>query len=169
MIIAAVHREDSTPVDPPHCSIKGNEEADRLAKEGSRQQQESKEVSYTEAKAIGKEKLKRRWLQHHPHYCASDAYYHLSRQDQVIMTRLRTGHSRLRHHMFTKVLVGDSPVCPCGAADMTVRHILQDSRIFQNLRDETWPSAPSVREKIFGSLEELRWTAAFIRATGIPV
>ena len=154
---------------PSHCNIKGNEEADRLAKEGSRQHQESKEVSYAEAKAIGKEKLKRRWLQHHPHYCASDAYYHLSRQDQVIMTRLRTGHSRLRHHMFTKFHIGDSPVCPCGAADMTVGHILQDCRTFQNLRDETWPSAPSVREKIFGSLEELRRTAAFIRATGIPV
>nr|KAG5688102.1 hypothetical protein BaRGS_031295 [Batillaria attramentaria] len=45
-------------------------------------------------------------------YNNSDGYYHLSREDQVIIVRLRTGHCRLKHHMFTKFNISDTAACP---------------------------------------------------------
>ena len=81
-----------------------------------------KNVGYDEAKTIVKENQRRRWLQQHPDYNNRDSYYQLSREDQVIMVRLRTGHSRLRHRMFTKFRIGESAVCHCGTSPMTVEH-----------------------------------------------
>ena len=154
---------------PSHCNIPGNEEADRLAKEGGKQQQEDMQITYSEAKTLIKEKQQKKWLQQHPNHNPSDSYYQLSREDQVIMTRLRTGHCRLRHHMYTKFHCGDAPVCPCGTADMTVEHLLQHCPTHQNLRAETWPAQTPMKKKIFGPVEDLRRTAAYIRATGVPV
>nr|KAG5699264.1 hypothetical protein BaRGS_000466 [Batillaria attramentaria] len=91
---------------PSHCNIHGNEEADRLAKDGSRLPQEEQELNFEEAKTIVREIQRRRWRQEHPDHNNSDGYYHLSREDQVIIVRLRTGHCRLKHHMFTKFNIG---------------------------------------------------------------
>ena len=154
---------------PPHCNIPGNEEADRLAKEGGKQQQESNQITYNEAKTLIKEKQQKRWLQQHPNYNPTDSYCQLSREDQVILMRLRTGHCRLRHHMFTKFRLGTTSVCPCSTADMTVEHLLQHCPTHQNLRTETWPTQTPMQKKIFGPLEDLRRTAAYIKATGVPV
>jgi ribonuclease HI len=154
---------------PSHCNIAGNEEADRLAKEGGQQPQEEQEISYEEVKTIIKEKQKKRWLQLHPNHNKTDAYYLLPRPDQVNIVRLRTGHSRLRHHMFTRFRIGETAVCPCGTAPMTVEHFLQDCPTHHNLRAETWPADQPMREKLCGSLESLRRTAAFVSASGVPV
>ena len=154
---------------PSHCNIHGNEEADRLAKDGGKIPQENHQVTYGEAKTIVKEKQKRRWLQNHPNYNPRDGYYQLSREDQVIMVRLRTGHCKLRHHMYTKFHIGETSVCHCGTADMTVEHLLQHCPLHRNLRAETWPADTSVREKIYGPVEGLRRTANYIRRAGVPV
>ncbi|KAK7090611.1 hypothetical protein V1264_010383 [Littorina saxatilis] len=154
---------------PSHCNIQGNEEADRLAKEGGKLPQENQQVTFGEAKTIVKEKQRKRWLQQHPQYNPRDSYYQLSRKDQVIIVRLRTGHCRLRHHMFSKFHIGDTPVCHCGIADMTVEHLLQHCPIHQKLRAETWSADTPVQEKIFGTLQSLRCTADFIRSSGVPV
>ena len=116
-----------------------------------------------------KQKQKRKWQEKHPDYNSRDSYYQLSRADQVIMVRLRTGHCRLRHHMFTKYHIGDTPMCPCGTADMTVEHLLQRCPIHQNIRAETWPTPTPMEEKIFGPVGDLCRTAAFIRATRVTV
>ena len=52
---------------------------------------------------------------------------------------------------------------------MTVEHLLQHCPLHQNLRAETWPADTPVEEKIFGPLESLRRTAAYIRGTEVPV
>nr|KAG5705705.1 hypothetical protein BaRGS_026644 [Batillaria attramentaria] len=65
----------------------------------SRLPQEEQEFTFEEAKTVVKEIQRRRWRQEHPDY--GDGYYHLSREDQVIIVRLRTVHCRLKHHMFT--------------------------------------------------------------------
>ena len=99
-----------------------------------------------------------------------DSCYQLPREDQLIMVRLRTGHSRLRHHiMFTKFRIGESVVRHCGTSPMTVEHFLQDCQARQNLRAETRPAETPVREKSYGPVENLQPTAAYIRATGGPV
>ncbi|KAK7093518.1 hypothetical protein V1264_007253 [Littorina saxatilis] len=71
--------------------------------------------------------------------------------------------------MFSKFHIGDTPVCHCGIADMTVEHLLQHCPIHQKLRAEIWSADTPVQEKIFGNLRSLRCTADFIRSSGVPV
>ena len=37
------------------------------------------------------------------------------------------------------------------------------------MRRDTWPDPALLRVKLYGNLEELRRTAAFVRATGISI
>ena len=154
---------------PSHCNIPGNEAADKLAKEGGKMVQDEPEVTFEEMKAIVKRTYKRQWLQQHPDYNSKDSYYQLSREDQVMMMRLRTGHCKLKHHMFTKFRVGDTGTCHCGTAPMTVDHFLQHCPTYQEQRKAAWSSNIPLAEKLYGPMENLRKTAAFVRATGVPV
>ena len=79
-------------------------------------------------------------------------YYLLSKTEQVCIVRLRTGHSRILHHMHTKFRIGESSVCPCGTASMTVKHLRQDCSTHRNLRIKIWPVDQPLREKLYGSL-----------------
>ena len=135
---------------PSHYNIPGNEEAERLAKEEGTLLQEKQPVSYEEAKTMVKEKQRGRWLQQRPDFNSRDSSYQLSREDQVIIMRLRTGHSRPRHNMFTKFRNGESSAYHCGASLLTMEHFLQDCQNHQNLRAEMWRGDTLVREKIYG-------------------
>ena len=53
-----------------------------------------------------------------------DDYHLLSREQQVVMVRLRTGHNRLNSHMNGKLKLASSPTCPCGQEDQTTEHVL---------------------------------------------
>ena len=46
------------------------------------------------------------------HHNRQDACYLLPSKDQMISVRLRAGHCRLRHHVFTKLHIGHSAECP---------------------------------------------------------
>ena len=52
---------------------------------------------------------------------------------------------------------------------MTVEHLLQHCQLHDALRRDVWPEPIPPRVKLCGNLEELRRTAAFVRATGISV
>ena len=73
--------------------------------------------------------------------------------------------------MFTKFRIGESAVCHCGTSlhELTLEHFLQDCQTHQILRAETWPADTPVREKIYGPVKNLQRTAAYDRATGVPV
>jgi len=154
---------------PSHCNIRGNEEADQLAKEGGQLPQKEQNITFTEAKTILKEKQRKKWQRDHPNHNKNDPYYLLTREEQVIIVRLRTGHCRLNQHMFTKFRIGDSSLCPCGTANMTVEHLLQECPIHHHTRLKTWPTELPLREKLFGTLESLQCTAIFIRDSGVSV
>nr|KAG5695970.1 hypothetical protein BaRGS_023349 [Batillaria attramentaria] len=81
-----------------------------------------------------------RWRLQHPKYNPEDRYHLLGRREQVKLFCLMTGHNRLYHHMHTKLGIGQSGECPC-----------------------------AVETKLYGTLEELRWTAAFIENTGLLI
>ena len=75
---------------PAHCGILGNEQADILAKEGPEENSMSTmsaSVKRRLIRALTKPKLQR------------DDYHLLSRKQQVILVRLRTGHNRLNSHV----------------------------------------------------------------------
>ena len=153
---------------PAHCGIPGNEIADGLAKEGSGLEQTDRKTSYREAKTHIKRYSRKRWLQNHPDYCKTDPYYHLSREDQVIIFRLRTGHNRMNAHM-KRINLTQSDFCPCGNAPMTPDHILQDCQNFIQVRRSLWPQQTPLRTKLFGDLRALQRTAKFVKEIKITI
>ena len=154
---------------PSHCNIHGNEAADRLAKRGTTEVQTDRSTSYSEVKTIIKAKQHSRWTVQHPHYNKADPYYQLTRQDQVVIFRLRTGHNRLNHHMFSKFRIGLSEQCFCGAISQTEDHLLQSCPLHDALRKRTWPNSTTVAQKLYGGLEDLQVTATFVRETGVSI
>ena len=96
-------------------------------------------------------------------------YYSLSRADQVIILRLRTGHNRLNAHLYNKMRIGQSEMCPCNTATMTTEHILQHCPLHDVLRSSTWPEGETLSEKLHGGLAALERTATFVRQTGVPI
>ena len=64
-----------------------------------------------------------------------------------------------------KFKVGESEMCPCNADIMTAEHLLQHCRLHDAMRRDMWPEPTPLRDKLYGNLEELRRTAAFVRTT----
>ena len=154
---------------PAHCGIQGNEQADRLAREGGQLEQEDRYTSYTDEKTIIKTLSKKKWRQQHPNYDQSDSLHKLNRPEQVILFRLRTGHNRLNTHMYNEFKVDEPEMCPCNADIMTVEHLPQHCRLHDAMRRDMWPEPMLLRDKLYGNLEELRRTAAVMRTTGISI
>ena len=154
---------------PAHCGIRGNEKADILAKDGAQKEQANNLVSYDEIKTIIKAQQGIKWRLQHPKHNSEDEYHLLGRREQVKIFRLRTGHNRLLHHMHTKFGIGQSGECPCGEGPMTTDHILQECMVHAASRRKYWPTPTAVEAKLYGTLEELRWTAAFIEDTGLLI
>jgi len=141
--------------------IEGNEQADKMAKIGAEDDQENNTVSPTKMKTIIKSLFKQPARQ--------DSYHQLSRTEQVTIFRLRTGHCRLRQHMYQKVHLTPSPTCHCREADQTVEHILQDCRLFRTMREETWTVPVPLLTKLHGPVDQIRRTIIFLEKTGLQV
>ena len=109
---------------PGHCNIWGNTRADQLAKEGSQLEQLDGGSSYAESKTLVKAAMARKWKSDHPDSDPSDPIHGMTRSQQTIIFRLRTGHNRLRQHMYKRFKVGDSEICPCGQAPQNTEHVL---------------------------------------------
>ena len=114
---------------PGHCDLFGNDAADELAKQGSNMEQVHYGFTYQEAKTTIQAAINSRWRAQHPQYNSKDPIHSLPRHDQVMIFRLRNGHNKLRHHMYS--LVGDSSGCPCGEPRQDASHILQDCTLFK--------------------------------------
>nr|KAG5705274.1 hypothetical protein BaRGS_010725 [Batillaria attramentaria] len=154
---------------PAHCGIQGNEQADRLAKEGGQMEQEDRHVSYAEEKTIIKALSKKKWKEQHPNFNESDSYHKLNRPDQVILFRLRSGHNRQNAHMYSKFTIGESEKCTRNADIINAKHVLQHCQLHEAPRQVTWPEPVPLRVKLYGNLEDLQRTATFVRATGISI
>ena len=68
-----------------------------------------------------------------------------------------------------KFKVGESEMRPCNADTMAAEQLLQQCQLHDASRWNVWPEPIPLRDKLYGNLEELRGTAAFVRATGISV
>ena len=73
-----------------------------------------------------------------PHYNRSTPYHLLSRWEQVTISRLWTGHTHLKHHLFTKFGIGQSELCPWQICSMQTEHLLQAYLLLDNLRHHFW-------------------------------
>ena len=133
--------------------------------------QNNKTTNYSEEKTLIKANQQRIWKAKHPQFNKSDAYHQLTRGEQVIIFRLRTNHNRLKHHLFHKFKIGETDQCTCSTDSQTGNHILQICPLLEELRKKHWPgpTSTSVNQKLYGSLEDLRRTAAFVCETGLTI
>ena len=154
---------------PSHCNVRGNETADSLAKRGTTQEQTDRSTTYSEAKTIIKAKQQTKWKHQHPRHYSGDPYYLLTRREQVAIFRLRTGHNRLKHHLYSKFRIGDSEQCPCETGNQTTEHLLQSCPLHEALRDRIWPEPTTVARKLYGGLGDLQRTGAFIEESGASI
>ena len=92
--------------------------------------------------------MARKWKRDHPDIDPSDPIHEMTRSQQTITFRLRTGHNRLRQHMYKRFKVGDSEICPCGQAPQNTEHVLQACSSHRQLRARTWPNHSSGEETL---------------------
>ena len=111
---------------------------------------------------------KKKWKQH-TNSNQPDSLHELNRPEQVILFRLRTGHNRLNAHMYSRYKVGESEMCPCNADIVTAEHLLQHCQLHDALRRDMRPQPIPLTDKLYGNLEGLSKTAAFVRTTGISI
>ena len=100
---------------------------------------------------VSRAAIYQRWIENHPNYSKTDAYYRLNREGQTIIIRLFSGHNRLKRHMHTKLKIGTSPNYPCGNIAQTAEHILQDYPLHAELRKQTWPKPSTLDDKLHGT------------------
>jgi len=163
-LLSEIHKQCRVTIQwiPSHCGIPGNEKADRLAKEGAAEAQPEVLITYQQKKNI----IKSIRMGPAP---TRDEYHDLSRPEQVIILRLRTGHNRLRYHMHTKLKMGNTAMCTCGQAPQTAEHILQECPTYERIRRAHWPSETSLKEKLYGPKYEQKKTALFIQETELLI
>ena len=130
---------------------------------GEREEQEAVakfKLSYQKAKTL----IRNKRLADFKHQ--QDTLHLLSRHEQTMIFRLRTGHCRLRSHM-KKSGIEKSALCPCGLEAQTTAHVLQPCPLHK--RESTWPTESSLQNKLHGTATDLRLTVRFIALTGLQL
>ena len=98
-----------------------------------------------------------------------DDYHLLSREQQVVLVRLRAGHNRLNSHMHRKLKLAPSPTWPCGQDNQTTEHVLQRCPLYKATREDVWPVSISLTTKLYGCKQELEKTTSFISRAAMIV
>ncbi|KAK3801178.1 hypothetical protein RRG08_028188 [Elysia crispata] len=101
--------------------------------------------------------------------CRQPAWTRLSSCKQCGGLRLRTGHNRLKHHLFSRFKIGDGPNCPCGASRQDAQHILQDCPQLEEARRKYWPEPREMNQKLYSSALHLGITAEFINSLDLTI
>ena len=136
---------------PSHMGIEGNEEADGAAKTALILPIERKQLPYRDyvrsAKKYHRELWQDEWDQLGPvklriikprlRYWTSS--FHKSRHKEVILARLRIGHTRLTHcHLMKKE---PAPVCQRCRVTVSVLHVLIECPLYHDQRRKLLPNA----------------------------
>ena len=66
-----------------------------------------------------------------------------------------------------KMGMAESAQCQCGVTEQTPVHILQTCPHFEEARLQDWPTEAPVRQKLWGSGDDLLNTTNFVDLTGL--
>ena len=159
---------------PGHTNIPGNEQADKLAKQGARCIQLDDTVTMNTAKQTIKQNKKEDWMNEWANNTTGRSIFNhmttpnprdkinkLNRDEQVTIFRLRSQHVPLNSHLKRIGAVADSrcPLCPC--PDETVAHHLFDCPTLGDLRTKLLPQNPNIANTLYTNPEQLRNTHTY--------
>ena len=161
---------------PGHQGIKGNEEADALAKRGASQPQPEVQVTYDTVTKMIRANLKEEWLTDWTKNSTGRSLYEymstprpkdpinaLQRHDQSLIFRLRTKHVPLNNHL-NRIKKNHPAHCPlCSFPNETVDHHLLQCEKLKDLRRTFLPAQPSIGNTLYCDSEQLRATCNFFR------
>lgn len=162
---------------PGHAGIFGNELADKKAKEAINAKTVDIHIKIPVAdiksalKTIVYEKWNEEWMRQNNSKLKEvqpiirrNPDFNLSRMDQIKITRLRIGHTRVTHsHFYT----GEQPpVCgPCGVP-ITAKHLLLECRNYDEVREKYFDDNTSMNV-IFNNRENVLKLLEFIKELNI--
>ena len=136
---------------PAHSGIEGNEAADEAAKQGNHLEVNKIspiQLSNNEIFKIIKDTVNSTWISswkeennnnnivsitektwfHHK------KFKHLSREDIQLITRMRSNHTRLNHHIIRIFDPSENANCPHCTKDETIHHVLLECRKYETAR-----------------------------------
>ncbi|OOZ37989.1 hypothetical protein BOW52_09705 [Solemya elarraichensis gill symbiont] len=129
---------------PSHMGIKGNEKVDSLAKAALNSTQSSLKVPYSDFKPLSRKYITQFWQLdwdnlvnnklHHiqPSLKQNQHISAFSRRENVVLTRLRIGHSHLTHSFLLKK--EPRPLCTFCNVPLSIEHILMTCSAFARKR-----------------------------------
>ena len=161
---------------PGHIGIQGNEEADKLAKEGASKEQPDKPLDMQTTKQILRNNSREEWMNRwaagktgRPVYKEmsqpkkTDSINKLSRANQSTIFQWRTTHTRVNYH-HNKLNPEHAPHCRhCDAPYETTTHILLECPRLKQLREEHLPPQPSIQNTLYGTRRQLNQTCVFVK------
>ena len=110
----------------------GNEAEDRLSKEGSKLDLTAYPVSSANASSIIRSRFNSLW-KNRPRHDTEGDITNLTRAQQVVISRLRTGHCRLLAQLY-RIKISCTDECPCGTGIQTPDYVLQSCPTFAEQR-----------------------------------
>ena len=159
---------------PGHCDLPGNEKADKLAKEGAKQEQPNNPASYNNIRRILRNNSKEEWLKRwrdgetgravfkelkEPN--RNDSINSLTRKNQSAIFQLRTGHSKLNFNL-NRFDPCYTPLCRnCPHPYETTEHVLFECQGLKTEREDLLPPLPTINNTLYGSKIQLNKTAEF--------
>lgn len=165
---------------PSHVGISGNDRADLEAKRASLRPEEFIPIPYRNWFPLIRKRLSQLWTERWVND-RKDLYelkqvpakwktrYRISRRDEVVINRLRLGHTRSTHgYLYDDQGFGVPRICPwCDVEIFRIKHILINCRALQDLRSRILMPALHGSElslsKLIGKDGLLRETLTFLK------
>ena len=129
---------------PSHIGIQGNEKADKAAKKALQIDMCKAKIPCTDLKPTIKKFISDKWQKSWDNQTQNKLHeiqeaigewptgYRSIRREEVILARLRIGHTHITH---SHLLKGeDAPVCPSSKVQLTTKHILLNCNNLKHIR-----------------------------------